>query len=97
MMCQLGRDNTIHRGEKNQIKGGGAMVLTRKDVMMRKVEKGENMAELLKVQLVMKNGRKRDLVVVYVPLKTNAWGREEYGDILKDMQLCLKGRRWLSG
>ena len=50
------------------------MVLTRKDMIIVKVEKGEGMAEVLKVELIMKNGRKRDLVVVYVPLKTNALG-----------------------
>ena len=50
------------------------MVLTRKDVIMGKVKKGEGMAEVLKVELVMKNGRRRDLVVVYVPPNTNAWG-----------------------
>ena len=38
----------------------------------------------------MKNGNKRDLLVVYVPPKTNAWGREEYGDMLKDTYKCLK-------
>ena len=44
---------------------------------------------MLKVELVMKNGRKRDLVVVYVPPKTNAWRREEYGNIVKDTYNCL--------
>ena len=34
------------------------MVLTRKHVIMGKVEKGEGMAEVLMVELVMKNGRK---------------------------------------
>ena len=53
-----------------------------------KVEKGKGMAEVLKVELVMKKKRKRDLVVVYVP--PNAWGREEYGDMLKDTCKCLK-------
>ena len=33
------------------------------------------MAEVLKVELVMKNGR-RDLVIVYIPSKTSAWERE---------------------
>ena len=44
------------------------------------------MAEVLKGELVMKNERKRDLVVVYVPPKTNAWGREEYGDMMEKKQ-----------
>ena len=66
------------------------MVLTRKDMIMGKVEKGEVMVEVLKVELIMKNGRKRDLVVIYVPPKTNAWGREEYGNMVKDTCKCLK-------
>ena len=40
------------------------MLLRRKDVM-RMVEKGEGNAEVLKVELVMKNGKKRHFVVVY--------------------------------
>ena len=65
------------------------MVLTRKDVIMGKVEKGEGLAEVLKVELIMKNVRKRDLVVIYIPLKTNAWGRQEYGNMVKDTYKCL--------
>ena len=49
------------------------MVLTRKDVIMRKVKKLKDMAEVMKVELVMKKGRIRDLVAVYIPPKTNAW------------------------
>ena len=48
-------------------------MLTRKDVIMGKVKKGEGMAEVLKVELVMKNERKRDSVVIYVPPKSSAW------------------------
>ena len=79
----------VWRRNRNQKKGGGVMVLTRKDVMIRKVEKGEGMAEVLKIELVMKNGRKRDLVVLYIPPKTNVWGREKYGNIVKDTCKCL--------
>ena len=61
--------------------------MLRKDVVMGKVEKGEGMAEVLKVELIMKNGRKRNLVVVYIPHKTNAWDRQEYGDMMEDKQL----------
>ena len=37
----------------------------------------------------MKNGGKRDLVIVYIPPKTNALEREEYGDMVKDTYSCL--------
>ena len=65
------------------------MVLTRKDVIMGKVER-EDMAEVLKVKFVMNNGRKGDLVLIYVPPKTNAWGREEYENMVKDTYNCLR-------
>ena len=80
----------VWRRNRNQKKGGGVMMLTRKDVVVGNVEKGEGMAEVLKVELVMKKGRIRDLVLVYVPPKTNSWGREEYGDMIRDTSKCLK-------
>ena len=43
-----------------------------------------------RVEVVLKNGRKRDLVIIHVPPKTNAWGREEYGNMMKDTYTCLK-------
>ena len=45
----------VWRRSRNQKKGGRVMVLTRKDVIMGKVKKGEGMAEVLKVEFVMKN------------------------------------------
>ena len=42
------------------------MVSKRKDVIMGKVEKVEDMAKVLKVELVMKNGKKRDLVITFI-------------------------------
>ena len=54
-------------GGKTEKKGGRVMMLTRKDVVMGKVVKEEGMAE-------KRNGRKRDLVVVYLRPKTNDLG-----------------------
>ena len=36
------------------------------------------------------NWKKRDLVVIYILPKTNARGREDYGNMLKDTYKCLK-------
>ena len=65
------------------------MVLTRMMMMMMgKVEKGEGMTDVLKVELVMNNGGERDLVVVYIPHKINARdGRGEYGNGKRHIQL----------
>ena len=48
------------------------------------------MVDVLQVELVIKNGRKRDLVDVYLPPKTNVWGGEKYGNMVKDTCKCLK-------
>ena len=61
-----------------------------KDMIMGKVEKGKRMVEFLKVEFLIKSGRKRDLAVIYVPPKTNIWRREEYGDMLKATCKCLR-------
>ena len=51
----------MYRGETNKKKVGGA----RKNMMTGKMEKRKSMAVVLRVKFVMKNGRKRDLAIVY--------------------------------
>ena len=54
------------------------------------MEVGEGMAEVLKLGIKRKEGGKRDFVVVYVPTKTNAWSKEEDGNMLRDTNKSLK-------
>ena len=70
--------------------GGGVMMLVKKDLTVGNAEIGKGKAEILKVGIREKEGGKRDFAVVYVPPKTNAWGRHEYDEMLSDSGMHTK-------
>ncbi len=73
---------------RNNKKGGGVMLLTKKSITMEEVEIGEGMAEVIRIQTKKKEGR--NFAVAYVPPKTNAWTQEDYKLLLRDTSNCLE-------
>ena len=64
--------------------------MIRKNISVEEVVFGKGLAEVLKVRIKGMSGGKRDLAVVYVPPKTDAWSLEEYEVMLKDSKECLE-------
>jgi len=84
-----GQYNMWKRNRKGK-KGGGVMLLIRKEVTVENVEEGEGMAEVLKVGIRRKKGGIRDFVVVYVPPKTNVWSKTDHDEMLRDTTRSLR-------
>ena len=75
---------------RNTKKGGGVLLLIKKELKVDNVIYGEGRAEVLKVGVRRRGGSRRDFAVVYVPPKTNSWRRDEYEQMTKDTIMCLK-------
>ncbi|XP_050714228.1 uncharacterized protein LOC126997279 [Eriocheir sinensis] len=67
------------------------MLMVRKGIRVEKVIEGEGLAEVLKVETVGAEGRRRQYVVGYVPPRTNAWKAREYEVMIQDTVSCLDG------
>ena len=85
----MGRYNTIY-GDETEIKKKGRRSNGVNKDGCDNVEGGKKRKYGRGVEDRVGNERGRDLVVVYIPPKINAWGREEYGNLLKDTYNCLK-------
>lgn len=59
---------------RNEKQGGGVMVLVRKDLLAYETNCDYELAKVIKVEVVCREGGKQNFAVVYVPPKTNSWG-----------------------
>ena len=87
-------DYNIWRKDRNFKSGGGVMILTRKDLIVKIMEQDitENV-ELLAVEVITKDGV-ITVATLYMPPKTRAWENTEYSDLIvntvKDIQIMLQ-------
>ena len=79
----LGNNYSIWRRDRVGKGGGGVMIITKKEVMVNKVEFGEGRAELISARVEL-NKKEVTIVVVYVPPKTNSWTKKDYEEIIED-------------
>ena len=57
--------------------GGGIMIMVREDIYVEEVQYGDGMAEI--ISIIIRNwGKRRRIILTYVPPKTNAWKLEEH-------------------
>ena len=85
-----GKYNIWTRNRENK-KGGGVMLLLRKEWAVDGVSYGEGEAEVLNVKVKMQRGGHRNVVVVYAPPKTNSWTEELFKRKLEETRECLRG------
>ena len=71
--------------------GGGILVLVKEGVKVEDVQYGVGMAEVVSVTTKTSEGRKRRIIVVYVPPKTGAWRKEEHKEMREEVIKCLEG------
>ena len=77
-----GKYNLWRRDRTNKA-GGGLLIATKKNLIVSNLVMGEDEAEIIKLSISGGRG-KRDLIVTYVPPKTNAWSTEEYQNMLRE-------------
>lgn len=73
----------VWRRDRAGRRGGGVMVMIKSHIKVDKVETGKAKAEILKMRVKMGVSKMLNVVVVYVPPKSNTWNREEYDEILR--------------
>lgn len=54
------------------------------DMEVEKAELSEGMAEVMNIMILMKESKKRDIVVSFVPPKTRAWSEMNQQKMLDD-------------
>ena len=88
---QLGYNNyNCWRRDREGKKGGGVMFVVKDDIMVDDINMSEGRAEAIHLRISTSEHKKRDIVVAYVPPKTNAWSEIEYQAMLNDSVLFLK-------
>ena len=75
---------------RNTKKGGGVLLLTKKELKVDNVVYGEGRAEVLKVGVRQSGANRRDFAVVYVPPKMNSWTRKNFEQMISDTTLCMR-------
>ena len=68
--------------------GGGIMIMTRKDLVVKRVVYGEGRAEVMHVQVEI-DKEEMKIAVAYVPPRTGSWIKEEYEGMIEDTLLSL--------
>ena len=73
-IIKLDIDSNYNTWRKDRVGkgGGGIMIMTRKDLVVKQVMYGEGRAEVMYVQ-VENNSKEMIIAVAYVPPKTNLW------------------------
>ena len=65
-------------------KGGGGIMI----IYVEEVQYGYGMAEI--ISIIIRNwGKRRRIILTYVPPKTNAWKLEEHKEMQKEVLECL--------
>ena len=80
----------IWRRDRNLKKGGGIMILTKKELQVKEIDLGiPTQVELIAVEISTTEG---EIIVanVYMPPKTNTWERSEYEDMAENTIQSLK-------
>ena len=73
----------VWRKDRMDKSGGGIIVLTRKDLTVKKVSLSEDGEEVVGVEVT--DGRQHiNFVTVYVPPKTSAWPTDQYKNMIKN-------------
>ena len=85
----LSKYNIWKRIRSNK-RGGGVMLLVRKDLKVTEVYYGEGLAEVIKICVENSKGSKRQFIVTYVPPKTNAWTNDDYKTLINDTKVTLE-------
>ena len=76
----------VWRRDRQGKSGGGVMVVLKSDIQVDGVEVGKDTAEVMTMRISWGKEDKRSVAVAYVPPKTNAWTKEEYKKVLKDVR-----------
>ncbi|MPC90422.1 hypothetical protein E2C01_085409 [Portunus trituberculatus] len=77
-------DNGYNIWKRDRVgKGGGVMMMLRKDIVVNQVECGEGKAEVLYIKIHI-NKKELAIIVTYVPPKTNSWTNQEYKDMKEE-------------
>ena len=79
----------VWRNDRKEKEGGGIMVLTKKDLMVKEVNFSKENEEVISV-LVTDSKGDINIVTVYVPPKTNAWNYDNYHGMLRNTLDRLK-------
>ena len=68
--------------------GGGIMIMVREDIYVEEVQYGDGMAEI--ISIIIRNwGKRRRIILTYIPPKTNTWKLEEHKEMQKEVLECL--------
>ena len=70
-------------------KGGGVMLMVKKELTVENVTYGENDAEVLSARVQKDLNKWCRIIICYVPPKTNAWEEVEYNGKLENTKVCL--------
>lgn len=64
--------------------GGGVMIMTKKELLVKSVVYGEGKAEIVSVNLENKNRERMTITTTYAPPRTNSWSKEKHEIMIED-------------
>ena len=64
------------------------MIMVREDIYVEEVHYGNGKAEIIRI-IIRNWGKKRRIILTYVPPKTNAWKLEEHKEMQKEVLECM--------
>ena len=76
------RQYKLWRNDRKNKGGGGIMVFTRKDLIVKEVNFSKGNEEVISL-LITDGKRDINIITVYIPPKTSAWSQEQYQEVMR--------------